>query len=237
MRAWLKRGGRYRIRQRDDPAVQHCLQRHILTDGILRGSFDASVADLRALFDIGRDLRRSIIDRDRGGCRRAGNGVRAIRQRSGIQRIAQGIERILRDRKGHIEDLGLACAISHADLGFRRIVFQWLRVLRMPVVRGMFDGADAAHASIRYRTQARAIRQDHADVLQDKVIVVLDVMLQRIGLVSGMESNRELTALRVEIACVDVIVIRDPAVICAFIEHADEVIADGHGVFEEDIGL
>ena len=62
-------------------------------------------------------------------------------------------------------------------------------------------------------------------------------MLQRIGFVSGMESNRELTALRVEIAGIDIIVIGDPAVICALIEHADQLIADGYGVFEENIGL
>ena len=92
MRAWLKRGGRDRIRQRDDLPIQHRLQRHMLADGILCGSLDAGIADLRALFDIGRDLRRGIVYRDRGGCRCAGNGMRAIRQRSGIQHIAQGVE-------------------------------------------------------------------------------------------------------------------------------------------------
>ena len=76
------------------------------------------------------------------------------------------------------------------------------------------------------------------DVLQDKVIVVLDVMLQRIGLVSGMESNRELTALRVEISlrrCHS-----HTSTQLSYVPSLNtpmRLITDGHGVFEEDIGL
>ena len=223
--------------QRDRFPIQHCRYRHFAADRILRRSADRFVSDHRAVREVRLDLRCRIVDGHLYAGSTAGDRMGTIAQRRRIQQIALSVEGCFRYGKGHIQDLDLRRAIAHADLILCAIGTQCLRILRVPVVCCVFDRTDTVDPGIALRAQRRAVRQQQTDVLQDKVIVVLDVMFQSVGLVSGMEGDRDLFAVRIEVSGIDIVGIGRPGIVGSLVEDTERLITDRDRIFEEDIGL
>ena len=62
-------------------------------------------------------------------------------------------------------------------------------------------------------------------------------MFQSVGLVSGVEGDRDLFAVRIEVSGIDIVGIGRPGIVGSLVEDTERLITDRDRIFEEDIGL
>ena len=129
----------------------------------------------------------------------------------------------------HMKDLHRILGVAHFDILGNAIILLICFVVFLCHILAQLG-------NVAFGAQRGAVRQDQTDIPHHKVIVVLRIMHQHVGLIAGVDVNGRSLPLG-KVSGVYIISVGFPFAVGAVVKNAQHIRADRRGVLEEGIRL